>query len=712
MIEFSTHSHCPDCFHTPRPDPVCRHCGFDRRHYQDSASHLSPFTELAQGRYVVGRVLGRPGGFGVVYAGWHTGLHSAVAIKEFFPGLLGVADRSRNGLQVTSRPGQQLTFERWQRRFLREARLLARFRNKPHIVTAFDVFQANGTAYLVMERLIGQSLSDYLGVIESTSDAEIITQHRLTTKQGEVVLEGLLTALEELHARQVYHRDLTPNNVFFLEDNPERLKLLDFGLASSGENLSRGMTSVGVGTPGFAAPEQLAVDGEITPATDFYGLGATLYTALAGVMPPNVEARRMGKPLIPLAQRVPAMAPHLAALIDDCLALQARHRPQSVAEIRSRLVHSTLWPVEVVSGGPGNGVANTASTTLLPFDPPLGSLPDDDTAAVPAAVRSVPSQPMPSRRKPLQAELGMLIMTLLLGVLLMAGGIYLSRDDRDGTMESGQQKPEVEQTAAGDQRIFRDTLRSGGQGPEMVAIPPGWFQMGDIRGSGNYQERPVHWVEISKPFAVGKYEVTVGEYLRFVEATGRYPPEWLKRDSADNIHTGSNDYYRKLGDALTDRRHPIVGISWYDATAYARWLSQQTGLHYRLPTEMEWEYVARAGTAMNYWWGDTMGHNQANCKGCGSPWDGKQTAPVGYFAANPFGIYDTVGNVAEWTCSPWEETYRGQERSCPDQTYTGRRTIRGGAWDAAPYWGRAAARYGAKPDYQNDNLGFRLVRDL
>jgi hypothetical protein len=144
----------------------------------------------------------------------------------------------------------------------------------------------------------------------------------------------------------------------------------------------------------------------------------------------------------------------------------------------------------------------------------------------------------------------------------------------------------------GQSRIFRDRLQDGSEGPEMVWIPAGDFQMG-----GSYSsEKPVHQVSVSA-FAMGRYEVTFEEYDRFAEATGREKP-------------GDEGWGRG--------NRPVINVSWNDATAYMEWLSTQTGKKYRLPTEAEWEYAARAGTDTKYWWGNEVGSNQAACDGCGA----------------------------------------------------------------------------------------------
>ncbi len=163
--------------------------------------------------------------------------------------------------------------------------------------------------------------------------------------------------------------------------------------------------------------------------------------------------------------------------------------------------------------------------------------------------------------------------------------------------------------------------------PEMVVIPAGRFLMGCVSGRDCYiDEGPVHEVTVAS-FALSKYEVTFEEYDRFTEATG-----------------GARADDRGWG---RDRR-PVVNVSWEDAQAYVAWLSLETGEPYRLPSEAEWEYAARAGTETAYSWGNEIGDNRANCFNCGSRWDNGQTAPVGSFGANAWGLHDMHGNVFEW----------------------------------------------------------------
>ncbi len=256
--------------------------------------------------------------------------------------------------------------------------------------------------------------------------------------------------------------------------------------------------------------------------------------------------------------------------------------------------------------------------------------------------------------------------------------------------------------------ISGNTSISESYEPEMVSIPAGSFKMGDIQGGGDSDEKPVHKVYI-KAFKISKYEVTREQFRAFVNATN-YKTE-AERGDGCWIYNGirwskkKDANWRNVGFSQTDQ-HPVVCVSWNDGIAYAKWLSRKTGKKYRLPTEAEWEYVARAGTDTKYWWGNEIGHNRANCDGCGSRWDNKSTAPVGSFAANPWGLYDTVGNVWEWTCSKYTSPYDGSEMKCL-LSGASARVFRGGSWSHYADDVRAAYRNGFEPGNQFNDVGFR-----
>ncbi|GAB4350347.1 MAG: hypothetical protein Kow006_13020 [Gammaproteobacteria bacterium] len=237
---------------------------------------------------------------------------------------------------------------------------------------------------------------------------------------------------------------------------------------------------------------------------------------------------------------------------------------------------------------------------------------------------------------------------------------------------------------------IQDLLRGGGLAPVVVQLPGGRFLMGD-ETSTDSSVRPQHAVTV-KPFAIGKFEVTFEDYERFAQATGREVPD---------------DQGRGRG------KNPVVNVSWNDARAYAVWLSEQTGHLYRLPSEAEWEYAARAGKSSAYWWGNAVGNSNANCFNCGSEWDGLKPAPVGSFPANAFGIHDTAGNVAEWTQDCYQPTYQGApaDGSAWESGACVERVVRGGSFASSSKALRSANRERFSMDTRLDNLGFRLVRE-
>jgi formylglycine-generating enzyme required for sulfatase activity len=227
--------------------------------------------------------------------------------------------------------------------------------------------------------------------------------------------------------------------------------------------------------------------------------------------------------------------------------------------------------------------------------------------------------------------------------------------------------------------------------PNMVEIPAGSFHMGDLSGNGDNDELPVHEVRFARPFALGVYAVTFDEYDRFAQATGHDLPK-----------------DRGLGRG----RRPVIYVSWDDAMAYCQWLSVQTGQTYRLPSEAEWEYACRAGTTTEYWWGDSIGHNNANYDGCGSQCG---TTPVGSFAPNPWGLHDMHGNVFEWCEDCWNDSYRGapSDGSAWTSGDCDRRVMRGGSWSNDEQSVRAAYRnYGFTSSYRGNLSGFRVAKDL
>ena len=256
-------------------------------------------------------------------------------------------------------------------------------------------------------------------------------------------------------------------------------------------------------------------------------------------------------------------------------------------------------------------------------------------------------------------------------------------------------KAEAEAQANAAAREALEAVKRG-EPLEMVTIAPGSYRMGCVSGRHcEDDETPVHRVNIERPFAMSKHEVTFVQWDACVlgGGCGGYRP--------DDEGWGRGD-------------RPVINVSWDDAQLYVQWLSEQTGHAYRLPTEAEWEYAARARTTTPYSWGNDIGRNLANCDRCGSQWDDKQTAPVGSFPPNAFGLHDMHGNVWEWVLDCRNDTYSGAptDGSAWLSGDCGQRVSRGGSWYHYPGFLRSANRYGIAPGLRYGSNGFRVARTL
>ncbi len=288
---------------------------------------------------------------------------------------------------------------------------------------------------------------------------------------------------------------------------------------------------------------------------------------------------------------------------------------------------------------------------------------------------------------------------------------------------------------AGEFTVFQDVLSGDSSlGPKMVALPPGRFLMGSTVDEGGHEagEEPQHPVTIKRSFALSQFELTVGDFERFVNATAYEtdaegglgcrirgtPPVWAIRLNKD---------WRDPDFAQTPQS-PVTCISWNDAQQYISWLNEQTGKVYRLPTEAEWEYAARAGSTSARFWGNNPDRacTYANVKDVNNPSSsahncddgvGYGTAKVGSYGANAFYLYDMLGNVMEWTADCWHENYQnapvdGSAWLDADGGDCNRHVVRGGTWDNTPISVRSAKRTWELESFISHAFGIRLARDL
>ena len=636
------------------------------------------------------------GGFGIVYLARHRDRsHWLFAIKEFFPSELAVRDAGDGSSVWPATAEAESALADGLTRFRREAEQLRRFRNERHVVSCMNYFQANGTAYMVMDYDDGVPLSKYLRLREDKGrpfvEADLLA-----------VAVPLLEVLSTVHRAGVLHRDIKPGNVFVRREDdatgrPAEPVLMDFGAAKQ-QYLSRHSRSNAPYTPGYAAREQQMRSGELSAATDLYGIGALLWRMVAGgaVDHPGLLVEDDGADAAPGSKvwnpeprdamerldalysgRTDPMPPavelgagrfsgHLLRAIDRCLSINAKDRPQDCGELL-RLLRGDI----VDEAAPAQGKAGTGGKT----DPPARRV---------AAGGDASGPPRAARRRPLLAG------GLAVALVAALSGVWLSEIGWETVAERlGMLTDDAGTT-------FTDALSSGGEGPEMVVVPAGRFRMGCVSGRDcDGDEQPVRDVTIPEAFAVSVYEVTFEDWDRCVSG-------------------GGCAGYRPVDRGWGRGRRPVINVSWNDAQEYVAWLSRQSGQAYRLLSESEWEYVARADTQTIYSWGDDIGNSRANCFSsyCGDRWD--YTAPVGSFPANAFGVHDMHGNVYEWV------------EDCHNVSYTGapsdgsewlggdcdRRVLRGGSWSLNPWYLRSANRDWFTTGDRYFLNGFRVARTL
>jgi formylglycine-generating enzyme required for sulfatase activity len=262
-------------------------------------------------------------------------------------------------------------------------------------------------------------------------------------------------------------------------------------------------------------------------------------------------------------------------------------------------------------------------------------------------------------------------------------------------------KVALEKTSDISESYFGDSLKDCKVCPEQVILPAGRFVMGEANG-GISEDANAIGVTIPKPFSISRFEITFALW-----------------DAC--LADGGCSGYRPPDEGWGRGTRPVVNVNRADILSYTSWLSKKTSRLYRLPSEAEWEYAARAGTTTEYWWGDSVGINKAVCQDCGSIYDGEKTAQVGSFGKNKFGIFDTSGNVWEWVEDCYNKTAYQSYRMYPKPFYRSkishknddcRRVLRGGGSNVASQGVMSSFRFISMPQVRSKFYGFRLVREI
>ena len=317
--------HCPSCFEVGFVPPNCPTCGYqaDKRREGD---YLPIGTKLHSGEYLVGKVLGKPGGFGITYLAWDTRLDIKVAIKEYLP--FQIAARANDGASVSIHTQDYMPdFEFGLEKFLEEAKTLAQFRH-PNIIRVMNFFRENGTAYMVMDYLDGENLAEYL-----------VRVGKLTGPDAVALFLPLIDGLSHMHAKNVLHRDIKPSNIYLTHEG--QAILLDFGSARQMLR-ERSNSLTAVVTPGFAPWEQYHRKGNQGPWTDVYACAATLYFMLTGVVPPDGGERAISDDMAPIEILVPNLDPSISCAVSQALTIKIEDRTQTTEDFIQLLMQGKV----------------------------------------------------------------------------------------------------------------------------------------------------------------------------------------------------------------------------------------------------------------------------------------------------------------------------------------------------------------------------------
>jgi len=704
-----------------------------------SPEHAPPDQLGFLGQYELLCVLGR-GAMGTVYKARHSKLDKIVAVK--------VLDIGR------------LRDERAVARFEREMKAIASAEH-PHIVRATDAGESEGRHFLVMEYVAGLDLSRLLsnvGPLPAAEACELIRQAAL--------------GLHYAHSKGLVHRDLKPSNLMLAsnEDGSPQVKILDMGLAllrTPRASEGRELTANGqvMGTFDYMAPEQATDSHKVDIRADIYSLGATLYKLLCGRPPlagheEDSPVKRLmtmaNETPLPIVQRRSDLPEDLPAVVDRMLARNPDERYATPAEVAAALTPFCVACDLTALLRKADAVQPLARRdTLLPTTLQCGPGSSTEKAASKECTGNA------RRARPVNARFHfpsgrwrlLRLFGGALGLLAALAAVWVIRiemENRKSGLKRGAEVPlqtprstdggPTDKTAVPDgqvpplaevpfdpaqalahqqawaRHLGSEIEISNSIGMRFRLIPPGEFMMGSFDHEPAYtaDQGPRHRVRITRAFYLGVFEVTQGEYTRVMGSNPSY--------------YSSGGEGEKKGVGSFTARHPVNAVSWLDAVGFCNKLSELeqlqpcysiavamvttiAGSGYRLPTEAEWEYACRSGSAGMYcFWDNTQldeyAWHKATCEGL---------HPVGQKLANGFGLYDVHGSVLEW-CADWwaADYYANSPVDDPPGPDTGEsRALHGGSWrNGHPPHLRCARRSHYAPDVSYDYTGFRVARTV
>lgn len=581
-------------------------------------------------------------------------------VEEYFPARLAV----REGDDVVPASAEARDeFMAGLAAFLSTARTLAGIEHA-NIVNVRECAAANGTAYIVTEDVPGETLSELVrrrGVLPPTEVVE--------------VMRPLVQGLGVVHEQGVTHRQINPEAIVIGADGVAVLCGFGHGTKVAGgprQVFEERRVRLADITPGYTALEQYSPGGREGPWTDIYALAAVMYHCVTGERPTDAPHRAVRDHLAPVLQPdLDTDDARMLAAIDSALAVPIVSRPQSLPVWRALLfgdAEHKLLPHRAGRTSARGFNRPSASTAVA-----LGGVGQADPASdADAGGRLL--------RRAMQWSVPALAATGLMAVITWVD---------TGVLRDAETAAQVE--AIGDasvvapplgEREFADPLQAGGVGPTMILVPEGSMEVAcwppgcRVPDAGVGEEAAPEQIVFERPFALSKHEITEAEFAQFAAATG----------------------YALVPAAQGDGRLPVVNVSWRDAVAYAEWLSEQTGRPYRLSSEAEWEYAARAGAgALADRFGGVRGSDRE-----------RGTVPVGSALPNAWGFHDMHDNVSEWVA----DCERGETEAADEggaQADCLRHVQRGSSWVHSLPSAGAASRALTGADVRTRDIGFRVA---
>ncbi len=656
--------------------------------------------ELNNGKFIVEQLLGS-GGFGVTYKIKRTRTNKLFALKT-----LNIEAQNRSD------------FQQLQVKFINEAIALASCRH-PNIVRVYPQGFREGKLWcMVMEYVEGEDLDRYLDKNGKLAESKAIA---IITKVG--------NALSFVHQQGLLHRDIKPANIL-LRSSDLTPVLIDFGLAR--EFISQqSMSMTNSRTESFAPIEQYQRQGNFGPWTDVYALAATLYVLLTDRLPLPAKFRQETEyDLTPPQKYEPQISERVNEAIVKGMEIEPGDRPSSVKEWLDLLTPSQPKAKPQPKPAP---TYVPESYQHISVTSPVSPTPSRTDRSTQVTENSNSAVSVPITRRNWLKYSGLAISTVVVTSIGKSIWDNVSQptaeidspEESDSISSITNSKPESTSSEKvntnlseykfdvitvndrgeeinreeGRAKYFTEDLGNGIT-LEMVEIPGGTFMMGspeDEKGR-NDDEDPQHRVTVSS-FYIAKSLVTQEQW----KAVAQLPQVEIKLELDPSNFKGDN--------------LPVESVSWNDAVEFGERLSKKTGREYRLPSEAEWEYAARAKTTTPFHFGETITTNLANYKGnytyANEP-KGKyreRTTPVGSFPPNAFGLYDLHGLVWEWCADVYHENYQGapNDGSAWVSGKSSKYVVRGGSWDYDPVPCRSANRAWNNPDLIFNNSGFRCV---